>query len=90
MRRRARQMARTMNSGVKCAYWVHAGEARELGRRDQLLEVLPEGFPALREGFLGRSAEEVVGEFARAEGREEGETVSACCSSSISFGCRAG
>ena len=52
-----------------------AGEARELGRRDQLLEVFPEGFPALWEGFLGRSAEEVVGEFARAEGREEGETV---------------
>ena len=52
-----------------------AREARELGRRDELLEVLPEGLPALREGFLGRSAEEVVGEVARAEGREEGETV---------------
>ena len=53
----------------------HAREARELGRRDQLLEVFPEGFPALREGFLGGSAEEVVGEFARAERREEGETL---------------
>ena len=52
----------------------HAGEARELGRRDELLEVLPEGLPALREGLLGGSAEEVVGEFARAERREEGET----------------
>ena len=51
-----------------------AGEARELGRRDELLEVLPEGLPALREGFLGGSAEEVVGEVARAERREEGET----------------
>ena len=50
-----------------------AGEARELGRRDELLEVLPEGLPALREGLLGGSAEEVVGEVARAERREEGE-----------------
>ena len=52
-----------------------AGEARELARRDELLEVLPEGLPALREGLLGGSAEEVVGEVARAERREEGETV---------------
>ena len=51
----------------------HAGEACELARRDELLEVLPEGLPALREGLLGGSAEEVVGEVARAERREEGE-----------------
>ena len=50
-----------------------AREARELGRRDELLEVLPEGLPALREGFLGGSAEEVVRKVAGAEGREEGE-----------------
>ena len=52
-----------------------AREARELGRRDDLLEVFGQGLPALREGFLGGSAEEVVGEFARAEGREDGEAV---------------
>ena len=53
----------------------HAGEAREFARRDELLQVLPEGLPALREGFLGGSAEEGVGEVARAERREERETV---------------
>ena len=51
-----------------------AGEAREFARRDELLQVLPKGFPALREGVLGGSAKEVVRKVARAEGREEGET----------------
>ena len=50
-----------------------AREAREFARRDELLQVLPEGVPALREGFLGGSAEEIVREVARAEGREERE-----------------
>ena len=50
-----------------------AREAREFARRDELLEVLPEGLPALREGVLGGSAEEIVRKVARAEGREEGE-----------------
>ncbi len=50
-----------------------AREAREFARRDELLQVLPKGVPALREGFLGGSAEEIVRKVARAEGREERE-----------------
>ena len=53
----------------------HAREAREFARRYELFEVLPKGLPSLREGFLGGSAEEGVGEVARAERREERETV---------------
>ena len=68
-------MAGTMISGVKMRRLRHAAEVRELARRDELLEVLPEGFPALREGFPRRAAEEVVGELARAERREEGEAL---------------
>src|SRR5208282_273776 len=53
----------------------HTGEAREFARRDELLQVLPEGVPALREGVLGGSAKDVVRKVARAEGREERETL---------------
>src|SRR5208282_5615898 len=48
-----------------------AGEACEFGRRDELFELPPKGFPALREDLVGRPAEEIVGEVTRAEGREE-------------------
>ena len=74
MRRKARQIARTMNSGVKCAYCVTRARLASSAGETSCFEVLPEGVPALREGFVGGSAEEIVGEVARAEGREEGET----------------
>lgn len=75
MRRSARQMARTINSGVKCAYCVTRARLCELGLRDELLEVLAQRLPALREGLFRRSAEERVCQLARAERREEGEAV---------------
>src|SRR5208283_3429604 len=53
----------------------HAREAREFARRDELLQVLPEDVPALREGILGGSAKDVVRKVARAEGREERKTL---------------
>jgi hypothetical protein len=49
-----------------------AREACELARRNELFELLPEGLPALREGLVGGSAEEIVRKVASAEGREEG------------------
>src|SRR5208282_2384055 len=51
------------------------GETRELTWRDEPLELLPEGLPALREGLVGRAPEEIVREFSGAEGRKEGEPV---------------
>jgi hypothetical protein len=60
----------------------HTGEACEFARRDELLQVLPEGAPALREGVLGGSAKDIVRKVARAEGREERE---AFLSSAVAF-----
>ena len=75
MRRSARQIAATHEFRREMRILGHAGEARELARRDELLQVLPKGVPALREGVLGGSAEDVVRKVARAEGREERETL---------------
>ena len=75
MRRNARQIARTMNSGVKCAYWVTRARLASSPGETSCFEVLPEGVPALREGVLGGSAKDVVRKVARAEGREERETL---------------
>src|SRR5271165_2822054 len=49
--------------------WETLGEDLEQLVSPSELEVLPEGVPARREGFLGGSAEEVVREVAGAEGR---------------------
>src|SRR5580704_17190080 len=72
MRRSARQIARTIFRR-EMRVLRHAGETRELAWRDELLKLLPQGFPTLRKSLFGRSAEKVVGEVARAERREEGE-----------------
>ena len=75
MRRNARQIAATHEFRGEMRVLGDAGEAREFARRDELLQVLPEGVPALREGVLGGSAKDVVRKVARAEGREERETL---------------
>ena len=75
MRRNARQIAATHEFRGEMRVLGDAREAREFARRGELLEVLPEGVPALREGVLGGSAEEIVRKVARAEGREERETL---------------
>ena len=45
---------RTMNSGVKCAYCVTRARLASSAGETSCFEVLPEGFPALREGLVGR------------------------------------
>ena len=66
---RARQMARTMNSGRVMGILRGAGEARELVARDEPLQLLAEILPALGEGLAG-AAEHHIGEVARAEADE--------------------
>ncbi len=66
-------MARTMNSGVKCAYWVTRARLASSPGETSCSSSSPRVSQPFGKDFVGRSAEEVVGEVARAERREEGE-----------------
>ena len=74
MRRNARQIARTMNSGVKCAYCVTRARLASSPGETSCSRSSPRVSQPFGKAFLGGSAEEIVGEVARAEGREERET----------------
>jgi hypothetical protein len=59
-----------------------AGETRELTWRDELLELLPVGLPALRGRLVGRSPEEIVREVT---GPKDANSASRSCSSGVAF-----